>query len=98
MTHVELLPILERVGFVDDSYGNDACPSMRHAALGLKLWIEDEDPECRDSDGYRYALHREKPDANGEWTSDYDVLIETDSARTLCVVMAEDLDIPEVAS
>jgi len=48
------LPKLE--GFVDDSWRNDACPSMINEKRGLKLWVDYVNPERRECSGMRYTL------------------------------------------
>lgn len=50
------LPALD--GFVDDSWHNDACPSMINETRGLKLWVDYVDPNLRECSGAgkRYTL------------------------------------------
>ena len=59
------LPTLD--GFVDDSYKNDACPSMFNAKRGLKLWVDYVDPERRECGGARYTLCAH--DAQTDWNT-----------------------------
>jgi hypothetical protein len=46
----------ELAGFVNDSWGNDVCPSLLNEARNLKLWVDYVDPARRECMGARYTL------------------------------------------
>lgn len=47
-------------GFVDESWRNDACPNFFNEAKSLRLWVETEDPDARESGelSQRFSLYR----------------------------------------
>lgn len=66
---IDLTPFLDSLnatfsGWIDSSYGNDACQSVAFPysdASRLKLWIDAENPSERESDfGGRFILARER--------------------------------------
>lgn len=65
-------------GFVDESYKNDACPSMFNASRALKLWVDYVDPSRRECSGMRYTLCAYNQDQD-----DYTFLFATDSLNEL---------------
>ena len=48
------LPTLK--GFVDDSWGNDVCPSLYNPERKMKLWVDYVNPAKRECGGLRYTL------------------------------------------
>jgi len=48
------LPVID--GFIEDSWRNDACPSMINEKRGLKLWVDYVNPDLRECSGKRYTL------------------------------------------
>ena len=65
------LPKLD--GFADDSYKNDACPSMFNPKRGLKLWVDYVDSARRECSGMRYTLC-----AYDDQNDSYEFLFATD--------------------
>lgn len=51
-------------GFTDDSYKNDACPSLFNPEKNLKLWVEYKNPARRESYGARYQLCAYNPETD----------------------------------
>jgi hypothetical protein len=67
------LPTIE--GFIDDSWGNDVCPSMLNEKLNLKLWVDYVNPDRRECGGKRYTLC--------EYNNNSDQYIEVFSSESL---------------
>ena len=60
------LPIdFESLGFTDDSWGNDTCPSF--ARNDFKVWVEFENMDDRESGGERFCFVRSNEDGEPDW-------------------------------
>ena len=70
------LPTL--VGFVDDSWQHDACPSLLNKEREYKLWVDYVDPARRECGGARYTLC-----AYDESEDQYLYLFSSDSLSTI---------------
>lgn len=64
-------------GFVDTSWHNDACPSWTHEGLGLKLWINFENPDWRDIDSAYMLTDCEGAEPIDERSNSFDRITET---------------------
>ena len=54
-------------GFKDDSNGNDICASIYSEALGLKIFIDNKDPDAREEPNYpRFAVYKTNGDGEIE--------------------------------
>ena len=72
------LPMIE--GFEDTSWHNDACPSLTYklkADYELRLYVDYDDPERRETGGLKYKLSLVNPQE--EWK----YIIQTDCERML---------------
>ena len=68
-------------GFVDSSYGNDTCPSIHSAALGLTIHCDYKDDDLRECGGLtRYGVCNEDSS---------EPLLETDSLAEVLAFVAE---------
>ena len=82
MTH-KLFPLYDGelpalTGFADDSFRNDACPSLFDAKHSLKLWVDYVNPAQRECSGMRYTLCAYDAQADN-----YEFLFATDSVTEL---------------
>ena len=72
-----VLEALHYYKWIDDSYGNDVCPSWLHGSY--KLWTAEEDPNEREISGMkRYTMS--EIDEDGAWIGD---IFETDNKEHL---------------
>lgn len=65
------LPVI--AGFVDCSYGNDTCPSIYSASLGITIYCDYANPAKRECCGERYSVSND----NGE------ILLSTDNLQVV---------------
>jgi len=74
----DVLPTID--GFVDSSWGNDACPSIHSETLGLTIHCDYKDASKREIDGCtRYGIS----DSGG------DSLLETDDLAEVLAFVAD---------
>jgi hypothetical protein len=67
MSHLNIFPgygaadaasALAPLGFTDESYGNDVCPSFVNTARQLAVFVDHVDPGQRECEGQRFTIQQ----------------------------------------